>query len=60
MKKDFVAFQEFFKMQLFQWKRILMQQSINNTKKRESYSCNLGTANCSYFDGKELHQKYNH
>jgi hypothetical protein len=49
-------------MQLFQLKKIPMQQFMQTTPKgkKKAIVSILGTgSNCSYFDGKELHQKYN-
>jgi hypothetical protein len=55
------AFQEYSRMLLFLWKRILMQRCTQPPKKEKAIVSILGTgSNCSYFDGKELHQKYNH
>jgi hypothetical protein len=38
-----------------------MQRCTTNPKGEKAIVSILGTgSNCSYFDGKELHQKYNH
>jgi hypothetical protein len=55
------AFQSYFTNAIVSVKKILMQQFMQLHLKVKKQFFILGTgSNCSYFDGKELHQKYNH